>query len=52
MGLKLAPLALEMFAVGLGGTECLTLGQQEVASEAVLDSDDVTHLSETSNALK
>src|SRR5262249_17344184 len=50
--LKLRALALEALAIGLRGAERLALREKIVAGEAVLDVDDVAHLSEAPDALK
>src|SRR5665811_2577785 len=50
--LKLSALALEAFAVGVGGAKCLAAREEKVAGVAVLDRDDVTHLANAANALQ
>src|SRR5262249_30324378 len=50
--LKLRSLALEALAIGLSGAECLALREKIVASESVLNVDDVAHLSEAPDALE
>ena len=51
-GLELGLVALEALAIGLGGAQGLALGEQVVAGEAVLDVDDIAHLSEAPDALE
>jgi hypothetical protein len=50
--LKLGPIALETHAIGRRGAQRLALGEEKVAREAVLDGDDIAHLSEPADALK